>query len=106
MDKIQQFRQPMVTATGIFLGFMLDFANGWLPNSFTIYRFRDVVIAGGTLASIALLIVVLYRVLRGDQPEDSASRFYKRTLRLFIIGISIPFFSAVIVVVHKLFTIF
>jgi hypothetical protein len=106
MVKVQQFRQPMVTATGIFLGFMLDFMNGWFPNSFTIHKFRDIVIAGGALMSIALLIVVLYRVLRGDEADDSVGPFYKRTLRMFITGISIPFFSAVLIVVHKVFTSF
>jgi hypothetical protein len=29
-DKIQAFRQPMVTATGIILGFMLNFAASWV----------------------------------------------------------------------------
>ena len=96
----------MVTATGIFLGFMLDFANGWLPNSFTIYMFRDIVIAIGTLGSIALLIIVLYRVLRADYSGGSVNRFYKKTLHYFIIGISFPFFAGVIVVIQKLFIAF
>ena len=102
MDKMHHFRQPMITATGIFLGFMLNFANGWLPNSFTVYRFRDFVIATGTLSSIALLIIVLFRMLRMDFPANPENRYYPKTLRLFIAGISFPFFSGVIVVVQKL----
>jgi hypothetical protein len=101
MDKIQQYRQPVVTATGIFLGFMLEFANSWLPNSFSIYKFRDMVVALGTLLSIALLIVVLYRILKMNYPADSVERYYTKTLKLFIIGISVPFFSGVIVVVQR-----
>ena len=102
IDKIQQYRQPVVTATGIFLGFMLEFANSWLPNAFETFRFRDVVIGLGTLTSIALLIIVLFRVLRINYQFDSAERYYKKTLRFFIIAISIPFFSMVLVIIQKL----
>ena len=102
MDKIQQYRQPMVTATGIFLGFMLDFANGWLPTAFETFRFRDIVIGISTLTSIALLIIVLFRVLRINYRVETVERYYKKTLRFFIIAISIPFFSMVIVLIHRL----
>jgi len=95
----------MVTATGIFLGFMLDFVNGWLPSSFTVYKFKDAVVAIGSHISIALLIVVLYRILRADF-QGPVDRFYKRTLQLFIIAISIPFFAGVFVVIQKLFKVF
>ena len=102
MEGIQQYRQPLVTATGIFLGFMLEFANGWLPNAFQTYKFRDTVIATGTMISIACLVIVLYRILRMNYPEDRVRQYYARTVRLFIIGISIPFFSLVLVMLHKL----
>jgi hypothetical protein len=99
--EIQNYRQPLVTATGIFLGFMLNFANGWMPTSFTTYKVRDSIIAIGTLSSIALLIVVLHRILRVIDPPD-VNRFYKRTLLLFILGISIPFLTMVVIVLRKL----
>jgi hypothetical protein len=101
MGNIQNYRQPLVTATGIFLGFMLNFANGWMPGSFTSYRIRDSIIAVGSMSSIALLIVVLYRILRMIDPPD-VNRFYKRTLFLFILGISIPFLTMVVIVFRKL----
>jgi hypothetical protein len=104
METMQQYRQPVVTATGIFLGFMLNFVTAWLPTSFTLHKLRDTILAVGTMASIALLIVVLYRILRADYPEGSSDRFYKITLRLLIIGISIPFFSGVIIVLMKMAT--
>ena len=106
MDNIQQYRQPLVTATGIFLGFMLNFVNGWMPGSFTNYKIRDSIIAVGTLISIALLIVVLYRILKINYQPDSALKFYRKTLRLFIIGITIPFFTMVIIMLRKLALIF
>ena len=98
---LQQYRQPVVTATGIFLGFMLDFVNRWLPNSFTTQSARDVVVAVGSLSSIAILIVVLFRILRMKQVADEKT-YYNTTLKLFILGISVPFFSMVIIIFQKL----
>ena len=102
VDRIQQYRQPLVTATGIFLGFMLEFANGWLPNAFQTYKFRDSVIAIGAMISIACLVVVLFRILKMNYPKEKAHLYYAITLRLFIVGISIPFFSMIIIMLHKL----
>jgi hypothetical protein len=101
-DKIQQYRQPLVTATGIFLGFMLEFANSWYPKAFTTYRFRDTAIAVGMLVSIALLVVVLYRILQMNYPADKIERYYSRTLQFFIGGVSIPFFSMAIIMIEKM----
>jgi len=101
MDVIHPYRQPMVTATGIFLGFMLNFASGWLPDAFTKNWFKDSVIAIGVLLSFASLFLVLLRILRMKYPGDPA-RFYRRTLYLLLIGISIPFASMLIIIVRKL----
>ena len=92
----------MVTATGIFLGFMLEFVNSWMPASFTAYKFRDAVVGLGTISSIALLIIVLFRILRMNYTARSEEVYYSKTLRLFLVGISIPFFSLVIVMIQKL----
>ena len=102
MDNLQQYRQPLVTATGIFLGFMLEYVTGWMPESFTAYKIRDTIIAIGSLSSIALLIVVLFRILRMNYPGNDPNEFYRKTLRLFIIGISIPFLSMAIILIRKL----
>lgn len=102
MEKIQPYRQPLVTATGIFLGFMLDFVNGWMPTSFTIYKIRDAIIAVGSLSSIALLIMVLYRILKLNVSGDFPPSYYRKTLRFFIVGISIPFFSMVVILLRRL----
>jgi hypothetical protein len=101
MEHLQYYRQPLVTATGIFLGFMLEFVNGWMPSAFTNFKIRDSIIGLGAISSIAVLISVLYRILKMDAPIDVAG-YYKKTLRLFIIGISIPFLSMVVIVVRKL----
>ena len=91
----------MVTATGIFLGFMLDFANGWLPSAFSKTLYGGLVVAICVIASIALLVAVLYRILRIDYPAERESRFYKTTLHLFITGVSIPFLSMILVMVER-----
>ena len=64
-------------------------------------QIRDSIVAAGTLPSIALLVIVLYRILRLVGPERQL-RFYKKTLHLFIIGISLPFFSMVVIMLREL----
>ena len=100
MDNIQQYRQPMVTATGIFLGFMLNATSGWMPNAFTKEKFRDVVLAIAIMLCLASLIVVLIRMLRMKYPVEPAT-FYRRTLLLFIFGITIPFVAFLIIAITK-----
>ena len=104
-DRINQYRQPMVTATGIFLGFMLNFASSWIKDAFAKYTFRDVVIALGLLVCLLTLLLVLLRMLRMNYPTHP-DKFYRKTLRLFLIGVSVPFFSFLIVIVHKLILMF
>lgn len=65
------------------------------------HRLQDAVIAVAVIVSIALLIVALYRMLLKDYREDLALVF-KKALRLFIIAVSIPFISIVIIIMHKL----
>ena len=100
-DRINQYRQPMVTATGIFLGFMLNFASSWIKDAFVKYIFRDIVIAVGLLVSLFTLLLVLFRMLRMNYPTQP-DEFYRRTLRLFLVGVSVPFFSFVVVIAHRL----
>ena len=100
MDRIDQYRQPMVTATGIFLGFMLNFSTAWIKDAFTKYMFRDMVVSIGTIVCLFSLLLVLFRMLRMNYPVEP-EKFYRRTLRLFLIGISVPFFSLLIVVIDK-----
>lgn len=103
MDNIQQYRQPMITATGIFLGFMLNSANGWIPTAFTKAIVKDTIIAISTLISIGCLLLVLFRMLRMQYPTEP-NKFYRKTLLLFLIGISIPFFGFLLVILEKLIT--
>jgi len=100
-NSIQQFRGPIITATGIFLGFMLDFTTGWMPTAFLERTVRDAIITVTIVSSISLMITVLYRMLRMRLDENPA-QYYHKTLRLFICGICIPFIAMIIIIFWNL----
>ena len=101
MDKMHQFRQPIVTATGIFLGFMLNFTSSWLPNAFTKQIFKDTFVAISILLCIPLLVIVLFRILRMGYPTHSVDAYYKKTLKYFLIAVTIPFFAFLIIIIER-----
>ncbi|HEV8508318.1 MAG TPA: hypothetical protein VGQ53_23110 [Chitinophagaceae bacterium] len=102
-DKINQYRQPMVTAAGIFLGFMLNFTAVWIKDAFSKYMFRDMVVAISTVVCLFSLLLVLFRMLRMRYPVEP-EKFYRRTLFFFLIGITVPFLAFLIVIIEKLLT--
>lgn len=98
---IHAYRQPMITATGFFLGFMLNFTSGWIKDAFTTYKFRDVVVAIAIACCLSLLILVLFRSLRLRHPTKP-EKFYRITLLYFLIGITIPFMAFLIIIIEKI----
>ena len=104
MNSISNYRQPIVTATGIFLGFVLEFATSWGTSTLSKNTFREVVIGTGLATCIVVLIVVLYRILNMNYPKHDEDFYYRKTLRLFIIGISIPFTALLIIMFEKVLT--
>ena len=104
MEKMSQFRQPIVTATGIFLGFMLNFTSSWLPNAFTRQIFKDAFVAISILLCIPLLVIVLFRILRMNYPTHSVDTYYKRTLKYFLIAVTIPFIAFLIIIIERFIT--
>jgi len=101
MEDLHPYRAPMVTATGIFLGFMLNFTSSWIKDAFAKNIFKDVVVAIGVTICLASLLTVLFRILRMHYPAEP-DKFYRRTLLLFMIGITVPFFAFLIVIVQKI----
>ena len=99
---LQNFRQPIVTATGLILGFILDFAGSWLTRAFTEQPLKDLIVAVGLIGCITLLLIVLFRILRMDYPRDKVEVYYKKTLHLFVLGISIPFVIIIILVIERI----
>lgn len=91
----------MVTATGIFLGFMLDYTSGWIPHAFSQHWFRDTIVAISITSCTALLMVVLFRMLRMNYPANLVNEYYKKTLIIFLIAIFTPFFAFVIIMIEK-----
>jgi hypothetical protein len=95
----------MVTATGIILGFMLNFASSWVPKAFSTHVFIESIIALCLLICVPVLLMVLYRILTMRLPEQNVESYYMRTLRLFIIGVSFPFFTLVLIMLRSLLNI-
>ena len=90
-DKIQTFRQPMVTATGIILGFVLNFVASWVKTDSPVGDGLAYLIGLCVVAGTVSLILVLFRILNLDYPREKAQQYYHRTLVVFIVGISLAF---------------
>lgn len=102
-DQIQNYRQPMVTVTGILPGFILNFAVSWVQYPYTITRLRDVVALCSLSSSVILLLIVLYRFLNIRYPRQKAQAYYQTTLWLFIAGLVSVFLGIIIVMIHSFF---
>ena len=90
----------MITATGFFLGFLLNTMNSWLKDAFTVHFARDIILGVAMIISMSFLLLVLLRILRMHYPSDPTV-FYRKTLIFFLIGIAIPFVAFVIIMVEK-----
>lgn len=95
-DKIQSYRQPLVTATGIILGFILNFASTYVKNENALPAFLDYLVGFCVLVGIICLIVVLKRILQMNYPKEKAEKYYQKTLNYFIFGVSISFVGVLI----------
>lgn len=91
MENIQHYRQPIVTAAGIFMRFMLNFAGTGIKDAFRKNMIRDIILGLSIILCISLLLIVLFRILKMNYPADKVNAYYKVTLRLFIIAVSVPF---------------
>ena len=100
-DKLQPYRQPLITATGIILGFALNVAAGWLPNAFRSGRNIEFFMAIGTLVHIPVYTIVIFRMLRRDYPKEKADSYYKKPMILFISGISFFYLSIICIMVES-----
>lgn len=91
----------MVTVLGIFLGFLLNGAYGWVGHAFATRRFKETVMAAGLCVCTSLLLVVLFRILNMNYPKDRAEKYYRLTLYLFITGISTAFLSILVIMAES-----
>ncbi|HNL84000.1 MAG TPA: hypothetical protein PKO18_02110 [Chitinophagales bacterium] len=95
-DKSQAFRQPLVTATGIILGFILNFSATFVKSESIVSDLVSYLIGVFMLTGIICLIAVLYRALKMNTAEVNKEKYYQKTLKLFIFGISISFAGVLI----------
>lgn len=90
-DPLHTYRQPMVTATGVMLGFILSYLANWakseVPRGVLLAALTGVCLFVGT----GLLILCLFRMLQLDYPRAAADRYYNFTLGCFIVGIILAF---------------
>jgi len=95
-DKIQAFRQPLVTATGIILGFILNFASTFVKTESTLNEIIAYSIGISLLVGIICLIIVLSRALNMRYPKENGEKYYQKTLNYFLFGVSISFIGVMI----------
>jgi hypothetical protein len=95
-DKIQAYRQPLVTATGIILGFILNFTSSFVKTDNGLNDTIAYSIGICILIGIISLIIVLGRVLKMKYPKEKAETYYQSTLTLFLFGVSISFIGVMI----------
>lgn len=101
-DNIQNYRQPMVTSIGIILGFVLGFTGKWATEPVTETQITDSIVGIGLFFSIIFLIIALYRILNNNYPQDKAAIYYRKTLKIFIWGITLAFLGIVISIFQTL----
>ena len=95
-ENIQNYRQPMVTAIGIILGFVLGFTGNWATAPVSETTLSDYFIMVGLFLSIVLLILALYRILNNNYPQEKTGAYYQKTLKIFILGLSIAFIGVLV----------
>ena len=95
-DPVRPFREPVVAATGILLGFILNFAASWVKEEGLMPVWLACLVGAFVLAGVVLLVNVLYRALRMDYPREQAAQWYAGTLRRFILGVGLSFIGAFI----------
>ena len=101
-NNIQFYRQPMVTATGIILGFVLAFAGKWATEPATTTDVSDYFVGTGMIVGIVLLVIVLYRVLNNAHADDTVGVRYHTSLKIFIVGICFAFGGVVLGILQSI----
>jgi len=96
-DSIQRFRQPMVTAIALILGFSIGFLADWVSEEELEIRDKsDVVLLIGMIVSSIFLIASLLRILKIDYPKEEVLKYYNNTLLMFTVGLIVLFFFLVL----------
>ena len=94
--EMKDYRQPLATSIGVFMGFLIGFLGQWVTESnFALTSTADYVVFVGSLLGVVLLLVALYRTLSPNLPTDLLT-YYQRTLHLYMSGIVVAFVSLLV----------
>ncbi|MBB6325842.1 hypothetical protein FHS59_001457 [Algoriphagus iocasae] len=95
------YRQPLVTASGIILGFVLNFATDLVKRD-NKGDFVSMAILLSTMIGIIFLITSLYRILNNKYDRNNADKYYSITLKLFLTGVVFSFLGALVKMTYTL----
>jgi hypothetical protein len=84
----QGYRQGLITAITVFLGFSLAFLRFWAFEAPGDWTLRSVIVASALVIAIVLEIHALHRALL---IADDIVREYERTVRWFIASVAVMF---------------
>ena len=100
-DQLFNYRQPMVTAAGIILGFVLNFATGLVRREYK-SDLLVILILIFTLIGIVCLIISLFRILNYNYDRENPTKYYDKTLKYLISGVIFSFSGGLIKMLHTL----
>ena len=94
---LKDYRQPVVTSLGVIIGFLLGFLGQWVTEeNFALRGLGDYVTFFGTLLGVCLLFLALFRMLSPNTQPENALNVYRGVLKLYVLGVVIPFSSLVL----------
>ncbi|WP_296705990.1 hypothetical protein [Algoriphagus sp.] len=102
-DQLFNYRQPMVTAAGIILGFVLNFTTDLVKRGNN-NNLLSILILTFIASGIIFLIITLFRILNHNYNKEFPEIYYGKTLRLFIYGVILSFSGGIIKLLQTLFT--
>ena len=86
--EVKDFRQPLVTAQGIILGFALGFVGDWVTEpTFNLEDNGSKVLLFGSCAAILGFVTVILRILSPTPTARTSVSHYTTTLRVFAAGV-------------------
>ncbi len=98
-DPLFTYRQPFVTASGIILGFVLNYIVDIVKIAGKDQRIPYFIMLF-TFTGIALLITSVFRILNNRYNHKNADKYYRKTLYLFLSGIILVSLGAMLRVIR------